>query len=251
MIIPSVGYHEEYSVRAYDIDAYKRMTAPALLRVLNELAMQHVLQLKLSVLDLEPHQIGWVLLRLEVDINRLPNLGEKIQVKTTPSGVERAYTYRDYYVTDKQGELLATASTTWIMLNTENRRPTRIPYWIMERLPEMPPPEQCLARPAGQLPDWTDATTQASSRVGWYDLDFNWHLSNTHYLGLLLNGVSSDFLKNHAPSHLLIHYKQEAVLDDELLSEACQMDGHSFRHRLRRGDDILAEASTSWRPITQ
>ncbi len=123
-------YRQSYTVGAFDIDAYKRMTAPALLRVLNEVAMQHVLALKLSVWDLEPHKIAWVLLRLEIRIHRLPELGEQLSIHTQPSGFERVFTYRDYRVTDAEGKLIVEAATTWVLFNIENRRPTRIPSWI-------------------------------------------------------------------------------------------------------------------------
>ena len=249
MPIPTIGHQEDYVVRAYDIDAHKRMTAPALLRLLNEAAMQHVLKLKLSVLDLEPHQIGWVLLRLEVRIDRLPDLGEEIQIRTTPSGFERAFTYRDYYVLDQRGEVLATASSTWILMNTETRRPARIPDWIIERMPFFPEPENCLPRPTSQLTTWSEAEHEQSHRVGWYELDFNWHLSNTHYLRLLLDSIPSSFLRDHFPSLIRIHYKQEAQLDDVVRSESGRVDSSGFRHRLLRDNTILAEGESVWQAI--
>lgn len=249
MPVPKIGYQEDYTVRAYDIDAHKRMTAPALLRILNEAAMQHVLKLKLSVLDLEPHQIGWVLLRLEINITRLPVLGERIQIRTTPSGFERAFTYRDYYVLDETGEVIARGSTTWILMNMETRRPTRIPAWIIERMPEMPLPENCLTPPPSTLVEMDSVDFQQNHRVGWYDLDFNWHLSNTHYLGLLLDSVPSDFLRDHFPSRLLIHYKLEAQLEDKLVSETQGIEPGRYRHRLLRDGSVLAEGESVWESV--
>lgn len=249
MPIPNLGHQEDYTVRAYDIDAHKRMTAPSLLRILNEAAMQHVLKLKLSVLDLEQHNIGWVLLRLDIHIKRLPDLGERIRIRTTPSGIERAFTYRDYYVLDEKGEVLATGSTTWILMNIETRRPTRIPSWIVDQMPEMPTPENCLPRPGSDLDAWEQADSQQQHRVGWYDLDFNWHLSNTHYLGLLIDSVPADFLRTHFPSMLRIHYKLEAKLEDELVSESQSTGTGSYRHRLRKGEQTLAEAASIWQKI--
>lgn len=250
MPIPSIAHQENYDVRAYDIDAHKRMTAPALLRILNEAAMQHVLKLKLSVLDLEPHQIGWVLLRLEVRINRLPNLGEKIQIRTTPSGFERAFTYRDYYVLDESGEVIATAASTWILMNIETRRPARIPEWIVQQMPAFPAEKDCLPRPATRLETWPEEFGhEQSHRVGWYDLDFNWHLSNTHYLRLLLDSVPATFLRNHFPTRIQIHYKQEAQLEDTVNSQTGQVGEQHFRHRLMRDDQVLAEGESTWQAI--
>ena len=77
-------YKETYRVRAYEIDRFKRMTVPALVRLMHETAMQQVVDLKISVWDLEPHHISWVLIRMNFNIIRLPQLGEYITVQTNP-----------------------------------------------------------------------------------------------------------------------------------------------------------------------
>jgi len=242
----SSGFRQSYTVGAFDIDAFKRMTAPALLRVLNEVAMQHVLALQLSVWDLEPHQIAWVLLRLEIRIHRLPELGEELSIHTQPSGFERVFTYRDYRVTDAEGKLIVDAATTWALFNIESRRPTRIPSWIPERISPLAAGEEPLPRPADKLPDWTTSDHQLRYTVGWHDLDFNWHLNNTHFLRLLLDSVPTAILREKTPRLIRLHYKAEAALADEVIAEtAVLMDTHCL-HQLRRGDHVLAQAETVW-----
>lgn len=234
-----------YTVASYDIDAFRRMTVPALMRVLNEAAMQHVLKLKLSVFDLEPHQISWVLLRLEININRLPTLREELFIMTNPSGFERVFTYRDYRVMDAKGEVIVEAATTWVLFNTETRRPTRIPAWIMERAPnsETLP---ALPRPASKLDDWIGSSFSYPLKVGWHDLDFNWHLNNTHYLRFMLDGIPADVLKKYRPSYIQLHYQTEAGLGDQLTVETADITDTLFQHRLLRDSQILAIAESIW-----
>ena len=243
----SSGYRQSYTVGAFDIDAFKRMTALALLRVLNEVAMQHVLALKLSVWDLEPHQIAWVLLYLEIRIHRLPELGEELSIHTQPSGFERVFTYRDYRVRDAVGNLIVEAATTWALFNTESRRPTRIPSWIPERIPSMLAGEEPLPRPATKLPDWTVADQQLRYTVGWHDLDFNWHLNNTHFLRLLLDSVPVATLREKTPSLIRLHYQAEAALGDEVSAETAMLEENHCLHQLRRGEVVLAQAESIWK----
>lgn len=241
-------YRQSYTVGAFDIDAYKRMTAPALLRVLNEVAMQHVLALQLSVWDLEPHQIAWVLLRLEIRIHRLPELGEQLSIHTQPSGFERVFTYRDYRVADAEGNLIVEAATTWALFNIENRRPTRIPEWIPERIPSSSAAgEEPLPRPATQLPEWTTSDQQLRYTVGWHDLDFNWHLNNTHFLRLMLDSMPVAILREKTPRLIRLHYKAEAALDDEVIAETAVLEETHCLHQLRRGEVVLAQAETVWK----
>ena len=106
-----------------------------------------------------------------------------------------------------------------------------------------------MPRPTSQLTKWSEAEHEQSHRVGWYELDFNWHLSNTHYLGLLLDSIPSSFLRDHFPSLIRIHYKQEAQLDDVVCSESGRVDSSGFRHRLLRDNTILAEGESVWQAI--
>lgn len=63
MVDTDLLYTQNYLVRAYEIDAQQRMTVPALSRLMQEAALQNVIQIGMSYWDLEPHHISWVLTR--------------------------------------------------------------------------------------------------------------------------------------------------------------------------------------------
>ena len=127
--------HTEYfSIRAYAVDAKKHVHVPALLQLMHETAMQHVLDLRLSVWDLELMNLAWVLTRLQVKIHQLPLLGQKIKIVTNPSGFEKIRTFRDYRVFSEDGQLLATAVSLWFLMNTQTRRLARVPAGIRQTI---------------------------------------------------------------------------------------------------------------------
>jgi acyl-ACP thioesterase len=97
IIIPPFGYQEDFCVRTFEIDSTKSATLPAIVQLMQEAAMQNVIDIKLSIWDLEPHKISWVVMRKNMTINRLPVLGEKIQILTYPAGFEKFFTYRDFH----------------------------------------------------------------------------------------------------------------------------------------------------------
>ncbi len=245
--------HTEYStVSTYDIDANKRMTLPALVRHMQEAAMQNVFRLKLSVWDMEDDRIAWVLMRKDLHIHRMPMLGESLVTHTYPSGFDRLFTFRDYRVTTDKEEPIADSSTTWLLMNTENRRPSRIPKWLLDRFPEMPPPEECLPRAKAEMPEWLAADHSRSHQVGWHDLDFNMHLNNTEYLRLLLDTLPKDCLLERVPSLIRIHYLLEAGLDQTLEAARQDLAPHQYLHRLFRPEDdkVLAWAESHWAEIS-
>lgn len=246
--MPSIAYAEDFTIRTYEIDNRKQATVPALVRLMQEAAMQNVIRMKLSVWDLEPHAISWVLMRKHLWIDRLPRLGEKIRIRTSPTGFERLFTYRDYLVFDEAGKRLAGSSSTWLLMNTQTRRMARIPDFILAHRENMPPPEEWLPRPADRLPAPQNVSKRRSFTVNWHDLDFNLHLNNTLYIQWLLEATDDDLLQNGRLRELEVHYRAEALWHDRITAEAGHESADVLRHRLVREEDgkELAIGRTTW-----
>jgi medium-chain acyl-[acyl-carrier-protein] hydrolase len=242
-------HNEEFVIRTYEIDTRKRTTLSALVQLMQEAAMQHVLRLKLSVWDLESHQVSWVLMRKHLWIDRLPMLGEKIRVFTRPSGIHRIFTYRDYIVYDSNGQQIAAASSTWLLMHTEKRKMAPLPPFLKALESEMPPAADCLPRPDSKLPVLKTPDIERSFRVDWHDLDFNLHLNNTRYLQWMLETLPTDVLANDSPTTVRIEYRNEALFQQQILAETAQLADHTFLHQLKETEsgNILASAVTEWR----
>ncbi len=247
--LPEIGFEDQFVIRTYEIDNRKLATLPALTRLLHEAAMQNVLALKLSVWDLEPQGISWVLMRQQLAIERYPKLGETIRVQTYPAGFEKFFTYRDYRVWDEQGREIASSSSTWLLMDTAARRMVRIPDFIKKFRQEMPESADCLPRPDGKLPRFEAPDRQATFRVGWHDLDFNMHLNNTYYITWMLEALPDSLLQNGFIRQMDIQFKSEALKDQIIHSEVDIREENQYLHRLIREDDRkeLAIAQTIWR----
>lgn len=235
-----------YSIRTYEIDNRKKATVPALIKLMHEAAMENVIDLKLSVWDLEPHQISWVLMRKNLRINQLPDLGQEIKVVTHCAGFEKFFTYRDYKIFNQQNELLAYASSTWLLMDTVKRRMARIPDFILAM--EMPKAADCLARPKNKLPKFEQVDLQKAFTVGWYDLDFNQHLNNVFYLQWILETVPDELHLHGRLASMDIIYKLESKWKEELICETQIVDKQHLLHRLVRKSDgkQLSLAETKW-----
>lgn len=244
-IHPQWSYTGEYKIRTYEIDRYKRVTVPALIQLMQEAAMQNVINIQLSVWDLEPHNISWVLMRKDLKINNLPKLGEQISIVTHPAGFEKFFTYRDFKVYNEQKELIATAATTWLLMDTKARRMTRIPEFIKSF--EVPA-QEFLPHAGGKLPKFEQVDIQKNFTVGWHDLDFNEHLNNNIYLQWMLETVPDEVLLNCTLKRLEVQYRKEARWQDKIICETQRLGNNRFLHQLLKKEDRkeLASAVTEW-----
>ncbi|MEZ4931626.1 MAG: thioesterase [Saprospiraceae bacterium] len=241
-------YTTAYTVQTYDIDKRRRMTVAALVKQMQEAAMQNVMEMKVSVWDMEAQHISWVLLRKNLRINRLPMIGEKLTFYTCPTGFEKVFTFRDYKVFDEAGELIAYSSSSWLLLDTHSRRMSRIPPWILEFEKDMPPAEECLPRPSVKLPSLDHVDFSATFRVYWHDLDFNGHLNNVYYLQWMLETLPDAFLESGTLKAFDIQYKVEGQWKDEIVSETQELENGRFLHRLKLAADgkELAVGMSEW-----
>ncbi len=243
----SLTYREKFKIRTYETGQKKEATVAHLLKLMHEAAMQNVIDLKVSVWDLEKAQISWVLRQMQFKVQRLPQLGESITIETNPAGFHRLFTYRDYRVFDEQGQLIAQAASKWLLMDTQNRKFAPIPKDFIDRF-KMPDPSECLPRPDTKLPVWRNTNRQMQFRVAWHELDFNGHLNNVVYLNWMLEALDPQILRQGQLQQFDIIYRAEAQWQDEVLAEVQKLDDHRFLHRLVRNKDQkeLAILQTKW-----
>lgn len=244
-----ISHEAFFEIRTYEIDHRKLLTLPALIRLMQEAAMQNVINLKVSIWDLSPHNLSWVLLHQDVHIKKLPKLGDPIRIFTTPAGFVKFYTFRDYYLLDSNDQVLAYSSSKWLLLNTKTRRPSRIPPFLLEFQEQMPPEQDCLKHPHSTTITIEKVHHERQVEVGWHDLDFNQHLNNTIYIRYMLDALPRAVLDKKIPINFNIQFKLEANFQDQLHIEVEQIDEHSFKHRLlqQESNKELAVALSNWK----
>ena len=243
---PNFYFKEKFSIRSLEVDQNQQLTIPSLIKLMQETAMQNVIGMNVSYWDLVKENVSWVLMRMFIKINELPVMNQKVNVFTHPSGFERFFTYRDFKIYDEEKKILAQASSTWLLLNTAERKMSKLPQFILDY--EMPEEDQCLPRRKNKLPKFERIDKQLNFRVNWYDLDFNTHLNNVLYIQWMLEVLDMPYLQHGKLLEIDILFRAESTWNDEITAELQQLDEHYFLHRLVRKSDQkeLAKATSLW-----
>ncbi len=241
--------HTEYfSIRTAEINQRKVIHPHALIQLMQEASMQHTIGMKVSVWDMEALQASWVLLKMEVNIFTYPTLGETVRVDTYPSGLDGYFTYRDYYMYDNNGDLMATTSTMWTMMNTYTRRMLKIPEEFGSLVY---PAASFLPRPTKKIKDNITVEKSYLTRVNYLHLDWNGHMNNVQYIKMIMESLDPNILKTKEMRSLVIQYKSEALLGQELAIMHQKDTENIIRHIIRdlhSGRDLIV-AETDWSDI--
>lgn len=225
---PSSIHERGYEVRARDCGADGLMKDEAIFEVLQEEAAAHADSLGVGFANLLPEGRTWLLARMRLELDRRPRYREKFTVSTWPSGLAGLIALRDFRIRDADGGTAARATSSWLLVDFETRRPLR-PELVKDHLPAGP--ERALDADAAKIPDFDGAPLGRPFRVLASDLDVNGHVNNTVYARMLEDSLA-EAPGARKPSGIEINYLNEAFLGDELAALSAPLGPEGGRETL-------------------
>ncbi|GIV60613.1 MAG: acyl-ACP thioesterase [Rhodothermaceae bacterium] len=246
-------WQETFRVRSYEVEPGGHASVQTLCHYFEEAAGNHAQALGLSVEQLASQGLTWVLSRLHVQVAAFPRWRDTVRVTTWPSGQNGLFALREFQVHDEGGRLLARATSGWVMIDVQRRRPVRLPGFLRAYL--FPRPDRAVEDDFTRLRPPPDGYERARRfHVRYSDLDLNRHVNNVRYVEWAVETLPPAFLETHRLAGLEIHFRAETGYDAAVIAEAASDaaagTGTGFWHRLRREDDDrdVAVARTRWRP---
>ena len=240
---------ESFRVRAYEVDVSGRASVATVCNWLQETAGNHVTALGWAVDDLAPKGLTWVLSRLHLRLHRLPGWHDDVRIVTWHAGVLRLYGVREFRLTDAQGRELGTATSAWLLIDLESRRPTR----PLEALPALDhrAAARILVDPFDKIPGPASPERETTLVVRLADLDMNRHANNVSVIAWALEALPDEVVLGASLAELEIEFRAEALRGDHILVQTRRAPEGStaFLHRLLRESDgrEIARARTVWR----
>ncbi|HET9599430.1 MAG TPA: acyl-ACP thioesterase domain-containing protein [Anaeromyxobacteraceae bacterium] len=228
-----------------DLDGEGELPLPALAGALESVAAEHAAALGCGMDRLLARGLGWVMMRQRLEALAPLFAGDALEIATWPSGVERLVVSREFEVA-RAGEVVARASTAWLVLDLAARRPVRpaavLDASLRERLP-------ALAPMAERLPEPGPSATAARLEVRPGDIDANAHVNNGAYLRWALDATPPGVRRARRASAVEAHYLAEAVLGDVVLVRSGAAGDGLAHETVREADGkVLARLATAWAP---
>lgn len=241
---PVNGYEDWYTIRNHETDNRQQLTVPALLMLMQEASMHNARRLEISLWDQKMTNLSWVLLRKELNMVKMPSLGDKIKVVTYPAGFQKIFAYRDFWVFDEQGNLLATASSTWTLMNLVERKISKIPDHILTLT--TPASDICLSLPQVKLKISQELKKEYDYTIRYYDLDWNNHVNNIILAKLMIQSTDESYFSSRQMKKFTIHIKAECYLDDLLTIHMTSDENQCFYQISDQDNKPIAMSISEW-----
>ena len=203
-------YSEKYTVLSTDINSTLEIRLSQLLRYMQDVATEHANKLNIGHKELLDKRKIWVIVRMDIKINRLPKVDEEFIVSTHPGEV-KSFTFPRYFeVYDKHHHLLVSASSIWVTIDYDTRKIQLKPFGD-KKLPfetdkdDLPLPEKIVGK----------ADIKVDERKARYsETDMNGHINNTHYFDYVLDTHDAEFHKTHRIKSFCINYDKELLVGE-------------------------------------
>jgi len=201
-----------FPVTSYDLNPRGEARLTSLASYFQEIAYHHANKLGFGYHDLKESQTFWVLSRMKIRILRYPLWDEKIRVQTWPCCLDRLFAMRDFRIFSGSGQVIVMASTAWLVLDGQTRRPVR-PFGklVQYRDGQEKPFEERLQKIA--LPG--SLSRLDLRKVVYSDLDVVGHVNNVKYMEWCIDAAGNAGL-DRSIGTFEINFMHESVFGDEV-----------------------------------
>lgn len=232
---------EEFRVHASDTDCRSKGRLSFLLDIMQRAADSAVSSLGLSNDGMLQAGMGWMVITMDLNLQREPLQSEELRVHTWSKGNKGPLWQRDYRIYDSHDSELASARSIWALVDIAKRkilRPSALPIAV----------EPYLEDSVGGLPDKVvippEFILQEAYRyqVRYSGLDNNRHLNNARYVDLCCDALTLEEWEGLELTGLHITYAQEAKYGEEITILRSPLTEAGVYVRGQGGDRVYFEA---------
>ena len=240
-------YKKQYNVRSYECDRNNNLRILTLMNILQDIADDNAASLGFGLYFCIQNGMTWVGSNYILEIERLPKIHENIVIETWPSAKNKLSAYRDFEIFGEDGTSIIRATSQWILINIEKKRPVS----VLDNLPiQDVVNERAVNTDFPKMESIERIDNRFKFRVRFDDIDLNKHINNAVYILWATEAVEPDFRLNHNPAKISINFRKEGYMGEKI-AVLTQMDGNISTHSIKTYDSDnereLARATIEWK----
>ena len=212
-------YYFDSRVRYSETDENMRLSVGSLLDYFQDCSAMHIEDRGVGVGYLRERGLAWVVVSWQIDISRMPVLGDPLRIGTWAYAFQAFFGKRNYTLESPSGEEYARASCNWVLMNMKKGRPAAVGEEMARIIGTAPkldmpecsrkihPPQNGLKQPDHIV-------------IGRQDVDTNHHLNNARSVAIASGYLPVDFRYRS----IRAEYRTQGRLGDEMFSVIAKTD---------------------------
>lgn len=137
----------------------------------------------------------------------------ELKISTWPKGFDRLFASRDFFIRNKEDKIIARASTYWLIIDLETKRPKA----LKEIPPQLLNPDRfAIQRKLEKLSKPIDITFQKQREAVYSDIDLNKHVTSVRYSEWITDTIPGEIMESGRISSYEINHISELFRGDEV-----------------------------------
>ncbi|GBG61255.1 hypothetical protein CBR_g19787 [Chara braunii] len=233
-----LAYRETFLVRCYEVGVNRTASIETIANLLQEVGANHAQAAGFSADGfattpaMREKRLIWVTTRMHIEMITYPLWGDVVVVETWFQQDGKVSVRRDWLLHDAgTGALVGRATSTWVMMNQDTRRLSKIPEEVKAELQVYCPSLRRHAlsskesgKKIGKIPEPADFR-KSGLKVRRRDLDMNHHVNNVTYIGWMLESIPGHVHDEYELESATLEYRSECLHEDTITSLASAEGG--------------------------
>lgn len=196
-----------------DVGENNKLSNKAILRLMQEAAALHSASIGYGLNDTQNTHLAWIILNWKLQVFASPNWNTKLVVKTWSKPITKLYCYRDFEIYDNTNNLIAIASSKWVLYDT-------VKTFIAKPPKDMNSKYMSIDKSVFSCPMVEKQKEPINSKLSFEyaiqrrDVDTNHHVNNLFYLDFAYEALPEEIVFNSDFKNVEIMYKHEAKLGE-------------------------------------
>ena len=214
-------FEQNFKIGIREVGRKNEITNYGILAFLEDLATYHSDTVGYGVKDVFSKNRAWLLMDWELEVYKRPKFGDVIKANTSAVSLEKPtyHCYRNFEVFDENDNLVATATSKWLLFDTEKNKIVKIDADTMKLFN----PEENSKKSEEKIlklkdPEEYDSIFQY--QVQRADIDMVQHMNNLNYLKLAYEAIPEDLFFGNELNNVRIMYKHQIKLGDTEIGRA-------------------------------
>lgn len=205
----------KFVAEPFHVDFTGKLTLGVLGNHLLNCAGFHATDRGFGMATLNEDNYTWVLSRLAIELDDLPNQYEEFSIQTWVENVYRLFTDRNFAILNNEGKTIGHARSVWAMINLNTRKPADLLSLHGGSIVDYVCDEPCPIDKPSRI-KVTNQEPVAKLMAQYSDIDINGHVNSIRYIEHILNLFPLDFYKNKRVRRFEMAYVAEGYYGDML-----------------------------------
>ena len=243
----SIDYTEDFVVKSFEVNACNVIKPHSFFHYMEDIAYKHAEKYGFGYSATYPNGYGWFLLKCHIKFDTVFHAWSKLTISTWPCESRGIQCRRDFLVTDEDNDVVATAATSWGLINFETKRLVN-PFKVLN-FPQLYP-EYSMVTNFDKIPELEKISYSKKFEVRFEDVDLNNHVNNAIYISWAIEALPYEFLKKYVLSEVEIYFKKEATFGTDIVSEVFwDVDKNTTIHAIKNSatNDELTSLRLMWK----